>query len=397
MNGKVLGGILLIVGTSIGAGMLALPVTTAAGGFYHSLYLFVGIWAAMTLGAFFILEVNMWLPTESNLISMARSTLGRVGEVITWIAYLALLYSLMSAYTAGGSDLLDVLFAAAGLHTHAGVDATLFVLIFALIVFQGVRTIDFTNRGLMAIKFAAYLLLVILIAPHVNVTTLWGGEPKLLVGAVMVVVTSFGYAVIIPSLRDYFDSDVNALRLVITIGSLTALMCYVAWDCVVQGTINSGGPQGLIAMANSGKAASQLTVALSSDLSNPLIDKVAHIFSSVCITTSFLGVSLSLSDFLEDGLHLPKSFGGRSLLMLVTFLPPLLIVIFNPAIFIHSLSYAGVFCVLILILLPALMVYSGRYVKKMSGGYRVFGGLPVVLLEFLVAIILLIVAIIELH
>ena len=42
MNSKVLGGILLIVGTSIGGGMLALPLATAEGGFIGALVLLIG-------------------------------------------------------------------------------------------------------------------------------------------------------------------------------------------------------------------------------------------------------------------------------------------------------------------------------------------------------------------
>ena len=36
---KFIGGLLLIVGTSIGGGMLALPVSTAEAGFFNSIFL----------------------------------------------------------------------------------------------------------------------------------------------------------------------------------------------------------------------------------------------------------------------------------------------------------------------------------------------------------------------
>ena len=39
--GRLLGGILLVAGTAIGAGMLALPVSTGLAGFYPSLFLFL--------------------------------------------------------------------------------------------------------------------------------------------------------------------------------------------------------------------------------------------------------------------------------------------------------------------------------------------------------------------
>ena len=69
MNSKLLGGVLLIVGTTIGAGMLALPVATAQLGFWTSVGMLIGCWGIMTLCAFLFLEVNLWLPPNTNLIS----------------------------------------------------------------------------------------------------------------------------------------------------------------------------------------------------------------------------------------------------------------------------------------------------------------------------------------
>ena len=41
MNTKIIGGTLLVAGTAIGAGMLALPVLTGMAGFVPSLFLFL--------------------------------------------------------------------------------------------------------------------------------------------------------------------------------------------------------------------------------------------------------------------------------------------------------------------------------------------------------------------
>jgi len=95
MDFKLLGSILLIVGTSIGAGMLALPIATAQLGFFGSLILLLICWFVMTAGALLLLEVNLWLPQNSNLISMAKATIGPIGQIVAWITYLLLLYYLL--------------------------------------------------------------------------------------------------------------------------------------------------------------------------------------------------------------------------------------------------------------------------------------------------------------
>ncbi|MDQ2993527.1 MAG: hypothetical protein M3R00_01060, partial [Pseudomonadota bacterium] len=105
-NNKLLGAILLIAGTSIGAGMLALPVVTAEHGFIASAILLISCYIVMTYTALLMLEVNLWLPSGANIISMTKETLGRTGEIIASLSYLLLLYCLISAYLAGLNSLI---------------------------------------------------------------------------------------------------------------------------------------------------------------------------------------------------------------------------------------------------------------------------------------------------
>ncbi len=105
-TGSVVGGALLIAGTCVGAGMLGLPVMTAAAGFYPTMAAFLLVWLFMTCSALAYLEVSLRFPGEVNLISMAAKTLGRGGKIIAWITYVLFLYSLMAAYTAGGTTML---------------------------------------------------------------------------------------------------------------------------------------------------------------------------------------------------------------------------------------------------------------------------------------------------
>lgn len=392
MISKIIGGILLIIGTSIGGALLALPMATAGGGFLHSLSLFIGAWLAMTFGAFFILEINLWLPEHTNMVSMAKITLGSSGRIFTWIIYLLLLYALLSAYIAGGSDLVTQIFASIHWIIPQWLGGLIFVVVFGAAVHQGIRTVDRTNRALMTIKIAAYLLLVIFAVPHVQLPRLSQGELPLLSGALMVVVTSFGYATIIPSLRSYFNSNVKALRLSIAIGSAIPLVCYLLWDFAVQGSIDRSQ---LMQMAHSPHAVSDLTSSLSTSGSH-ILASTAHLFTAICVATAFLGVSLCLWDFLADGMRVNKQTQrGRWQITITTLLPPLLIVLFWPGIFVKALAYAGVLCVVLLMLLPGLMTWSGRYLKKSASGYQVWGGRTVLGIEIILSAALVVYGLFE--
>ncbi len=77
---KLAGGILLVSGTTIGAGMLALPVVTGMAGLLPTLLLFLVFWIFMTYTALLMLEVNLWMKDHSNMITMAKETLGKWGK-----------------------------------------------------------------------------------------------------------------------------------------------------------------------------------------------------------------------------------------------------------------------------------------------------------------------------
>jgi tyrosine-specific transport protein len=359
-NSKLIGGILLIVGTSIGGGMLALPVSTAEVGITNSIFFLFFCWMAMTAGALLILEVNLRLPAGSNMVSMAKSTLGLPGQIIAWVTYLFLLYTLLAAYISGGSDVFNGLLAKININIPTSLTSLIFTMLFGFFIYKGIRTVDYVNRGLMFGKLGVYLLLVVIISPHIEIPTWQGGSAKAITGSLMILITSFGFASIVPSLREYFNDDIKTLRKVILLGSLIPLFCYIVWDAVIMGVVHREGPEGLVALMSSSHATSGLTEALSNSVHNQWITGFFGFFTSICMITAFLGVSLGLFDFLADGLKLKKIGTQGKLTLALTFIPPLAVVLINPGIYLHALSYAGVCCVILLLLLPAVMAWRGR-------------------------------------
>ena len=372
MRSRFIGGILLIVGTSIGGGMLALPVANAATGFWPSSIFLLLCWSLMTLGAFFILEVNLYLPPGKNMVSMASATLGKPGLLAAWLSYLFLLYTLLSAYISGGADVLGGLLQQINIHASAWKLTTLFTLVFGLVVYGGIRQVDLVNRGLMFTKLAIYFILVLLITPYVHIEHFQGGNIRYVGGSIMILITSFGFAIIVPSLREYFDDNIRSLKKVVLIGSIIPLLCYIAWDAVILGSLPSHGEHGLVALMHDPHTTSSLAYILSRTVNNNMVSSLFNFFTSICMLTAFLGVSLCLMSFLGDGLNM-KQQGRHGLgLFLLTFFPPLLIVLFYPGAYIQALSYAGFFCVILLLLLPALMSYFGR--KHFAPPFVVPGG-----------------------
>ncbi|MDP3558824.1 MAG: aromatic amino acid transport family protein [Legionellaceae bacterium] len=371
---KYIGGTLLIIGTSIGGGMLALPIVLSKVGFANTFVALIFCWFIMTLGALFILEVCAQLPTGTNLISMSRYTLGPIGAGIAWISYLFLLYSLLSGYIAGGSDIIYTVSQSFSFPLSDPFQACIFTLLCSVIVYRGIETVDYVNRGLMFGKLSIYLILLVLISPFIQSHQLSVGSIHAIPPTLTTLISAYGFATIVPSLRDYFHNDLVGLRKMILWGSCIPLICYIFWNAVIMGVIPAHGAFGLVSLMHDPHATSTLGESLSHVLHTPWIIKLFNFFTSICILTAFLAVSTGLFDFLADGLSLKKQGSQGFAVFLLTFAPPLAIVLLKPDLYLLAFRFAGVACIILLLLLPALMVWRGRKTHKVWTSSHIPGG-----------------------
>lgn len=362
-EGSVLGGILLIAGSCIGAGMLALPVITGIGGFVPSVGMFFLSWLFMTSTGLLLLEANLAIGHDLSLISIAEKTLGKGGKALCWILFLFLFYSLSIAYiSASGSILQTITADLIGIELPAWLGSLFFTVFFATILYIGTRQVDYVNRFLMIGLVISYLVLVVLGSFHINLAYLTVRNWKYAIAALPVLVISFGFHNMIPSLAMYMKGDVKRLRITVLAGSVIPLLIYVAWELVILGIIPLEGRGGLMQALDRGEAATQ---ALRFVVGRSWINTVSQAFALFAIITSFLAQSLSLVDFLGDGLKIPKIGFGRVSLVLLTIIPPLTFSFLYPGIFIKALNFAGGFSAVILFgVMPVLMVWVIRYKRK---------------------------------
>lgn len=350
---RMIGGILLVAGTAIGAGMLALPVLTAFGGFFPSLWLLAVCWLFFFATAYLLLEANLATPGEPNMISMTGKMLGKGGKAVCWITYLLLLYSLLAAYLSGASPLIiEMLDALTGIQMPAWLGPLFLLFLFGVFVYLGTGLVDWVNRILMIGLIATYLLLVGFLPQNMDVSLLFHSDPKAIWVALPLLFTSYGFHIVIPSLTTYLKQDRRKLIWTLFIGSSIPFAVYVLWELLVLGIVP------LSDLTQAWQAGQSAAVPLVAHLQNPWIGSVIHSFSFFAILTSFLGVSLSLSDFLADGLKMKGHTWEREISCLLTFMPPLLFVYMYQRGFILALQFAGIFVAILLCMLPALMAWT---------------------------------------
>jgi tyrosine-specific transport protein len=367
--GHVLGGTLLIAGTMVGVGMLALPVATGEGGFIPAAVIYILCWLFMLCTGLLLLEVCTWMPKDSNLITMAQRLLGPVGKDICWIVYLFLFITVMIAHVLGGGAVLNEI---TGGNIPSWLAMVLYVVIFSPVVYLGTKWVDRLNITLMIGVAASYFLFIAVSYDHVDVNLLTRSNWSKAWLALPVLFTAFTFQVIIPTLMTYMQRDVKKVRLSIILGTSIPLFVYLVWEFLILGIVPAEGPNGLMEAVKKGWNA---VTPLKELIQSPIVFAIGKSFAFFTMTTSYIALSLAYLDFLADGLKVQKKGLKKVLLCLAVFIPPTFVAMTYPHIFIIALSYAGGFsCAILFGLFPPLMVWIGRYIKKYDYHPLVPGG-----------------------
>lgn len=392
MKSRILGASLLVAGTSIGAAMLALPLSSALTGFKWSLFILCVSWFFMYSTGLCILEVESAFKSKSSsFIFLAEETLGSWGARFTALSFFCLLYSLLAAYITGGGDVVEAYLNRLAGHKLPGFAGILsWTALFAVIIYLGVAIGDFVNRILMLCLFVLYAILAFALGSHIDTANLSHSNISEMWLAIPVVFTAHAYHIVIPSIYHYLDEDIKDTKRALIYGSLIPLVLYMIWEYVVFGVLPLTGEPSLSGVMQSGHTTSGLTQAFSTIAGSDFLGSVSQGFVFFAIASSFLGVSLGLFDMIKDAalkwnLHLTKLSQ-----VFLTFVPGLVYGVLYPGGFIKALGYAGIFVALLHGFLPILMVLGKRYHRKLESRYMVPGGklfLGLLLLFFLLVIV----------
>ncbi len=100
--------VMLVAGCTVGAGIIALPVKTAAAGFLPSSVALACSWGYMCVAAMLLVELSMYYGGKANLVTMAGNTLGRAGKVLCSSLYIFIYSATLTAYIAEGALRTDL-------------------------------------------------------------------------------------------------------------------------------------------------------------------------------------------------------------------------------------------------------------------------------------------------
>ena len=364
-NNKILGSILLVSGVTIGAGMLGLPIVTGLSGFFPSCLLFIIFWSIMLWTSYLLLELHSSIKSENlNLISMAKIIFNKYGYIFVWILYLLQLYALIVAYlNYGGILLINFLNYAINLQYNNNIGAILLLIIFGPFIYFGINFVDMINRYLMICLVLSFVIMIACIIYNIKLQNLLCINLNYSLVSVSIIITSFGFHIIIPSLYTYLDKNIKNVKYSLFYGTLIPLMIYLLWEFVVLGSVVFDAN---MVLDNTHNIANILYM----KLQNPVIMIITNCFSIFAIITSFVGVGQSLLNFWQNELNLYNK-QKKILLFLITFMPNVIILIICKTSFLLSLEYAGIFVSLLLGIVPICMIWRTRYILKLNSIYMV--------------------------
>ncbi|EKO3773921.1 amino acid permease [Vibrio metschnikovii] len=384
IKSKLLGSSLIIAGTTIGAGMLALPLASAGLGFSTALVIMIGLWALMAFTALLMVEIHQYSSQDATLHTLAKEILGTKGKWIATFAMLFLFYSLCAAYIAGGGgQFTQRISEFTGFTISAPTGTLLFTVIVAAVVTIGTATVDKVNRLLFAGKIIAMIMVLTFLAPNVTESYLLSmplGQ-GLIIASIPVIFTSFGFHGSIPAIVNYLDGHTPSLRKAIIFGSAIPLIIYILWQLATLGVVSQAE-----LVQNSGLSALIGTLARSAHQSG--LGSMIGIFADLALLTSFLGVSLGLFEFMGDTLRKKGAGVNRFVASVATFTPPLLFALFYPQGFIMALGYAAIALAVLAIFLPIAMVVRVRSQSSSPEYYQVIGGKPALMITGVIGLLI---------
>ncbi|RTR25924.1 aromatic amino acid transport family protein [Deinococcus radiophilus] len=184
------GSTFIIAGTTIGAGMLAMPLTSAGLGFGLTALALINMWALSAYTALQFAEIYRHHSASDGLASLTSHYFGAAGKWSVTAVLLLFMYAISAAYISAGGGLVSGVSPLA----EAG-GSVLYALAVAAVVLLGAVSVDRLTRVLFAVMVLVFALLMALLLPQMAPDRLSTGPvtPGLYFSALPVLFTAFGF------------------------------------------------------------------------------------------------------------------------------------------------------------------------------------------------------------
>ncbi len=351
-----------LVGTIVGAGILGIPYVVAKAGFIIGFLFIVLLGLAFLYLNLFTGEIVLRTKEQHQLTGYAEKYLGRWGKRVMTFIMLFSIYGALTAYLIGEGESLRAIFKLGSPLFYT----LLFFIIGFFIVWRGVKATGKVELFLILLLFVVVASISIFSYRQLDFSRLstfnWG-YVFLPYG---VILFSLLGSPAIPEMQEVLGEDKKLLKRAIIIGSLIPILLYIVFTAVIMGLV--GIEQFELLQPNERIA----TIALSM-YANPLMGVFANLLAILSMFTSFLTLSIALTEVYEYDYKI-----SRAVSLLLTFSLPLVIAVFNLATFLRVLDITGAVAgglngVLIILLYWEAKKYGDRTPEYALGKHFILG------------------------
>ncbi|KIC71124.1 Tyrosine-specific transport protein 1 [Candidatus Protochlamydia amoebophila] len=212
---------------------------------------------------------------------------------VCWVVYLFIGYASLVAYTSGaGKEVSFVLTKILHIPFSSALGSLIFLVAFGGVIFLGYHMVERVNSIPFISMIAAYLLMISLAPKEINLHLLerqnWNVSHLFCIVPLML--TTFSFPGIVPTIVPYLNRNVRAIRIAIIGGTSLTFIVYCIWLLIIFGTVPNEGIHGLQEALICDIPA---TECLHYVIKNPLLSYVAQFFAFFCSRYFFFGYCFS--------------------------------------------------------------------------------------------------------
>ncbi len=328
----------IILGNCLGVGVLALPVKYGLAGFVPALIGICCIWFLMMVSAFVI--AHKICEAKSDTFDIPWFFTNALGDTTKWLAIacnLILLYGVLTAYLSGISTMADQL-------CHPPINKALLIITYFIIttglVLFGAKAYAKGNILIIIAVWACFFLLVISGARRFDPALLKTVDWKCFPIGLPIAVSAFHFHNIIPTVARSLHHDPKATRKAIFLGIFLGLVINMIWVTIVLGSLDR---MGVSADTIEESYWHQLpaNVPMEDLLHSRVFFGSSFVFAILAVTASYMANGTGLHGFIRNLTSTYLKSDNQLLIGALAFLPPLIITLIYPSIFLGALDIVG--------------------------------------------------------
>lgn len=322
----------MIIGTCIGAGILALPKAFTLSGFFPAVVLLIILAWASTLMNLFVSEVTLRTKKEKQVVGLAEIYLGKIGKYVMLGSVIIGMFGALTAYTIAIGDIGKTL---------TGISNSIFFIILTfiayLVISKGVKMLGEVESILITVMILFILVITVVLGMNLNIDNLKTFEISnffLPYGALFFALMSYS---VVPEVEELMKDEKNKLYRASIYAMIICTIIYIIFP--------------LVFISEFGTNVSEIAT----ESLTGVLGLIGNMVAILTMCTSYFAIGVVLRDIIGKDMK----FGKGRAAILVCLVPFLISLFVNPG-FLGIVGITGAYTGSITGIMLCLMFFQAR-------------------------------------